>query len=352
MSGGCKGCRWRSAPGESTCGGCACSAAGSPTAPTDRRSAPTRWWIVRARDYAARDFKRFLKRRIQVLVGCMRVSPERTRSQTADAATRRAARRPASTPTDLYDDHASGRRDDPPCASLPASKPLPRPATTLAVWEARPPRPQPPPPRPRPSTVDRPRRRAQGPRPARAAAIDARPPAAGKLVLRGSSPHWPSSRRELICRSAPPPDWPQPAPRGRKGGRPPKMTAAKLRLSATASMGRPDTNDQRALRRARGHPPDALPTRLPDRRAPTRRAQAPRRRRAQTTMTSRSISRWHSSQSFCSHRPSARVGVSRGKVDVLCQVNRRIFVSEGRILSGGTSPGPPGDPLTQMARCA
>src|SRR5450755_3680227 len=42
---------------------------------------------------------------------------------------------------------------------------------------------------------------------------------------------------------------------------------------------------QRALRRAGGHPPDALPIRLPDRRAPTRRAQAPRRHRAQTTMT-------------------------------------------------------------------
>jgi site-specific recombinase XerC len=62
MSGGWPGCRWRSAPGESTSGGCACSAAGSQTASTPGRWARNPLVDRRARDYAARDFKRFLKR--------------------------------------------------------------------------------------------------------------------------------------------------------------------------------------------------------------------------------------------------------------------------------------------------
>ncbi|WP_427175118.1 recombinase family protein [Arthrobacter sp. 92] len=52
--------------------------------------------------------------------------------------------------------------------------------------------------------------------------------------------------------------------RGRNGGRPYKMTPAKLRL-AMASMGKPGHQSQRSLHRTRHHPPDALPARLPHR---------------------------------------------------------------------------------------
>jgi hypothetical protein len=44
------------------------------------------------------------------------------------------------------------------------------------------------------------------------------------------------------------------------------MTPAKLRLAAT-SMGRPDTNINDLCTETRRHPPNALPTRLPERRA-------------------------------------------------------------------------------------
>ena len=42
----------------------------------------------------------------------------------------------------------------------------------------------------------------------------------------------------------------------------------------------------------------------------------------------------------------------KAKVDVLCQVNRRVFVSEGSDLVRGHIPRTPWRPLTQMARCA
>ena len=53
--------------------------------------------------------------------------------------------------------------------------------------------------------------------------------------------------------------------RGRKGGRPFKMTPAKLRL-ATASMGQFDTKISDLSTEPRDHPPNALPPRLANRR--------------------------------------------------------------------------------------
>ena len=61
--------------------------------------------------------------------------------------------------------------------------------------------------------------------------------------------------------------------RGRQGGRPYKMTHAKLRL-AMAAMGQPGDQGRRPLPRARRHPADALPPRQP------RRSPAPRWREA------------------------------------------------------------------------
>ena len=61
--------------------------------------------------------------------------------------------------------------------------------------------------------------------------------------------------------------------RGRNGGRPYKMTAAKLRL-AMAAMGQPETKVAGAMRRAGSHPPDALPACRSQREAATRRREA------------------------------------------------------------------------------
>ena len=63
--------------------------------------------------------------------------------------------------------------------------------------------------------------------------------------------------------------------RGRQGGRPYKMTPAKLRL-APCCHGRPGDQGRRPLPRTRCHPADALPPRQPRRCAAPRRREAPR----------------------------------------------------------------------------
>ena len=169
---------------------------------------------------------------------------------------------------DLYDDHASGRPDDRP--GLAACLKALRDGDTLVVWK-----------------LDRLGRnlrhlvntvhdltaRGVGLKvlTGQGAAIDTTTPA-GKLVF-GIFAALAEFERELISERTPP-AWPPPAPGAVKAGRPFKMTPAKLRLAA-ASMGQPDYQDQRALLRARDHPPNALPPRLANRRAAIRRAAAP-----------------------------------------------------------------------------
>ncbi|MGP5220768.1 hypothetical protein [Arthrobacter rhombi] len=52
--------------------------------------------------------------------------------------------------------------------------------------------------------------------------------------------------------------------RGRKGGRPYKATPAKVRL-AFAALGQPESKVSPLLHGAGHHPPNPLPSRLPDR---------------------------------------------------------------------------------------
>lgn len=172
----------------------------------------------------------------------------------------------------LYEDHASGRRDDRP--GLATCLKALREGDTLVVWK-----------------LDRLGRNlhhlvttvhdltargiglkvltGQG------AAIDTTTPA-GKLVF-GIFAALAEFERELISErtiagltSA--------RARGRKGGRPYKMTPAKLRLAA-ASMGQTGTKISDLCAELGDHPTDALPARLPNRRAPSRWTQAPRRQR-------------------------------------------------------------------------
>src|SRR5215213_7020281 len=192
-----------------------------------------------------------------MLVGYMRVS-KADGSQTLDLQ-RDALDAAGVDPERLYEDLASGRRDDRP--GLTACLKALREGDTLVVWK-----------------LDRLGRnlhhlvntvhdltaRGVGLKvlSGQGAAIDTTT-AAGKLVF-GIFAALAEFERELISErtvaglaSA--------RARGRKGGRPYKMTAAKLRL-ATASIGKPRHQDQRALRRPRRHTPDSVPTRLPNRR--------------------------------------------------------------------------------------
>ena len=186
----------------------------------------------------------------------------------------------------VYDDHASGRRDDRP--GLASCLKALRERRHTRRLEARPTRPQPAPPRQHRPRPDRPRRRAEGPHRPR----------------RGDRHHHP--RRETRLRDL--------RRTGRirtrahlrahrrrtgvsPGARPQRRPAVQDDLGQAAPRDRihgPARHQgQRALRRVGGHPPNPLPTRLPDRRAPTRRTQAPRRSRTQTTMISGLGRHWH-----------------------------------------------------------
>ena len=121
------------------------------------------------------------------------------------------------------------------------------------------------------------------------AAIDTTTPA-GKLVF-GIFAALAEFERELISERTT--GGARVSPRPRPQRRPalqddPGQAAPRDRIHGTARH-----QDRRALRRAGHHPPNALPARLADRRAPTRRTQAPRRQPAQTTVISGLGRHWH-----------------------------------------------------------
>ena len=177
----------------------------------------------------------------------------------------------------LYDDHASGRSDDRP--GLASCLKALRDGDTLVVWK-----------------LDRLGRnlhhlvntvhdltaRGVGLKvlTGQGAAIDTTTPA-GKLVF-GIFAALAEFERELISERT------TAGTRLRPRPRPQRRTALQDDPSQAPPCHRLDGparhQHRRALRRARDHPPNALPARLADRRAATRRDEAPRRQPTQTTI--------------------------------------------------------------------
>jgi hypothetical protein len=219
-----------------------------------------------------------------MLVGYMRVS-KADGSQTVELQ-RHALLASGVDPGQLYDDHASGRNDD--RSGLASCLKALRDGDTLVVWK-----------------LDRLGRnlhhlvntvhdltaRGVGLKvlTGQGAAIDTTTPA-GKLVF-GIFAALAEFERELISERHPGGARVSPRPRPQRWPAlqdDPGQATPCDRIHGTVRR-----QDRRALRGAGHHPPNALPARLPDRRAPTRRPQAPRRQPAQTTVISGLGRHWH-----------------------------------------------------------